>query len=83
MQLMPATARTLGVRCSFDIRQNILGGTRYLRHLYDQFGDWTLSLAAYNAGPSRAAAVNTWPAETRRYVKRVLVDWDPVRYGGS
>jgi soluble lytic murein transglycosylase-like protein len=52
MQLMPRTARSLGVRDAFDPRQNILGGAKYLRQMFDLFGgDLDKSLAAYNAGP--------------------------------
>lgn len=76
MQLMPATARALGIARPFDPAQNIDGGARYLRHLLDEFaGDLPLALAAYNAGP---AAVHRHGrrvppyAETRAYVPRVL-----------
>ena len=52
MQLMPRTARALGVRDAFDPRENILGGAKYLRQMFDLFsGDLDKSLAAYNAGP--------------------------------
>ena len=74
MQLMPGTAKELGVRCAFDPRQNILAGTRYLRQLRDRFGSWRVALAAYNAGPARAES-GRWPRETRRYVDRVLRTW--------
>src|SRR5512132_4177120 len=51
MQLMPATATTLGVRNSFDPRENIEGGVRHLRGLIDRFpGKIPLAIAAYNAG---------------------------------
>lgn len=76
MQLMPATARSLGITQPFDPAQNIEGGTRYLRHLLDEFaGDIQLALAAYNAGPAaihrHGRRVPPYP-ETRAYVPRVL-----------
>lgn len=76
MQLMPATARSLGVTNAFDARQNIGAGARYLRSLLDAFDqDTRLALAAYNAG---AAAVERHGrrippfAETAAYVPRVM-----------
>ena len=74
MQLMPATARQLGVSDSFDARQNIFGGTQYLRILLDQFGgDVALVLAAYNAGPNSVLRYGGIPPyrETRAYVQKV------------
>jgi soluble lytic murein transglycosylase-like protein len=79
MQLMPETARELGVTNSFDVQQNVDGGARYLRQMLDRFGgDVKRALAAYNAGPG---AVEQYDGdvpfnETRQYVKRVL------RYAG-
>lgn len=76
MQLMPATARDLGVVDPFDIEQNIHGGARYLKKMLDQFnGDVKLALSAYNAGPGTVARYNgSVPPyeETRTYIKRVL-----------
>jgi soluble lytic murein transglycosylase-like protein len=51
MQLMPGTARSLGVSDPFDPRQNVLGGAKYLRRQLDRFGSVEQALAAYNAGP--------------------------------
>jgi hypothetical protein len=74
MQLMPATARRLGVHDSFNARQNIFGGTQYLRMLLDQFGgDVTLALAGYNAGENAVLRYGGVPPyrETRGYVQKV------------
>ena len=74
MQLMPATARELGVSNRFDARQNIFGGTRYLRALLDRYeGDISLAAAAYNAGASCVARYHGIPPfkQTQDYVRRV------------
>ena len=75
MQLMPDTARSLKVNNSFDPRDNVEGGVKYLRFLLDTFrGDVSLAVAAYNAGLSKVAKFGGIPpyAETRNYVNRVL-----------
>jgi len=74
MQLMPDTARSLGVAQPFRAEENVLGGTRYLRELHDRYGSWTFTLAAYNAGPTAVDRYRGVPpyAETREYVRRVL-----------
>jgi soluble lytic murein transglycosylase-like protein len=75
MQLMPATARGLGVHDPFDPEQNAEGGVKYLRSLLDRFhGDAKLALAGYNAGPNAVAKFGGVPpyAETQAYVTRVL-----------
>jgi len=71
-QLMPGTARDLGVSNPFDPVQNVTGGLTYLRQMYDRFGDWATALAAYNAGPGRVASGAPLPAETQGYVARIL-----------
>jgi len=74
MQLMPATARRFGVIDRFDARQNIFGGTRYLRALLDRYqGDVTLTAAAYNAGASCVARYQGIPPykETQDFVRKV------------
>jgi soluble lytic murein transglycosylase-like protein len=74
MQLMPSTAASLGVQNSYDPVQNIQGGTRYLRGLYDRFGDWKLAVAAYNAGPEAVHKYGGVPPyrETQNYVQNVM-----------
>jgi len=73
MQLMPGTARDLGVGNSFDPRENIEAGVRYLKQLQDLYQDDRLALAAYNAGPGAVQKYKTVPPypETQAYVKRV------------
>ena len=73
-QLMPATARDLGVNPS-DPTQNLVGGARYLRQLLDSFdGNVEKALAAYNAGPARVRNAGGIPAiaETRAYVSSIV-----------
>ena len=76
MQLMPETAQEMYVKDIFDARENIEGGTRYLRVLANQFdGDMVKMVAAYNAGPDavRKYGGNVPPyAETQAYVRKVL-----------
>jgi soluble lytic murein transglycosylase-like protein len=74
MQLMPFTARDLGVTNVFDPAQNVDGGVRYLKSLLTQFGgDLSLSLAAYNAGPGAVTRHGGIPPyrETQDYVRKI------------
>lgn len=72
-QLMPGTAKKLGVDIN-DPTQNLEGGARYLRQMYDKFGSWKLALAAYNAGPGAVEKHGGVPpySETKGYVKAIL-----------
>src|SRR5262249_14845098 len=74
MQLMPGTARSLGIEDPLDARQNVLGGSEYLRAQLERFGSVEKALAAYNAGPhavERYGGIPPYP-ETQNYVRRVL-----------
>ena len=82
MQLMPGTARMLGVADPFDPRANVEGGVAYLRRLADEFGT-VLALAAYNAGPGavrKHGGVPPFP-ETRGFVRSVLLALIRLRAG--
>ncbi|MBR1646043.1 MAG: transglycosylase SLT domain-containing protein [Selenomonadaceae bacterium] len=69
MQLMPETARALGVD-PYDLEQNALGGAIYLKQMYNKFGNWDLAHAAYNAGPGAVEKHGGVPpySETQKYV---------------
>ena len=73
-QLMPATARDLGVRNRFDVEESLSGGADYLARQLLRVGDLRLALAAYNAGPERVARLGRVPEieETRNYVVSVI-----------
>ena len=85
MQLMPATAVRFGVKNIFDVRENIFGGTRYLRWLLDRFnGDVRLALAGYNAGEGAVEFYgNRIPpfSETQNYVRAIYARYVNLRFG--
>nr|WP_157336192.1 lytic transglycosylase domain-containing protein [Paenibacillus lutrae] len=87
MQLMPATAKELGVDPN-DPAQNVMGGAKYLASMIGKYGDERLGIAAYNAGPGnvnkaiKKAGSRDWntvskylPKETQNYVPKVMKNW--------
>jgi Transglycosylase SLT domain len=81
MQLMPPTARMLGVSNSFDPQQNIDAGVKYLKYLQGVYKDDRLALAAYNAGPAAVDKYKQVPPfkETQNYVEQVGRRYDDAR----
>jgi soluble lytic murein transglycosylase-like protein len=75
MQIMPQNYPALNIKDPFDPRQNIMGGTRYFRKLFDRYnGKLALTLSAYNAGPTVVDRYQRIPPipETERYVEKVM-----------
>ncbi len=86
MQLMPKTARELGVKNVLDPGQNVEGGSHYLRLMLDEHdGDLSLALAAYNAGPGAVRKYGGVPPyrETRDYVGKVMRVYERAREAGE
>lgn len=82
MQLIPSTARRFGVRNTFDARDNVVGGVKYLKFLLDYYkGDYPKAIAAYNAGENAVDRYNGIPpyAETRNYVYQVAKNLKAAR----
>lgn len=81
MQLMPGTAKEMGVDSPYSIEENVDGGTHYLKNLLDMYaGSKELALSAYNAGPGTLLArgvdskeeINKLPSETKNYVSKIM-----------
>ena len=82
MQLMPETAKELGVNDPFDPKQNVMGGAKYLRRLLDMYdGNMTKAIAGYNSGPGNVdhyGGVPPFP-ETQNYVQKVLDNYQQFK----
>lgn len=85
MQLMPGTARDLGVTNRFNPEQNLRGGARYIKRMIDRFSDVRLALAAYNAGPANVARHKGIPpfAETIDYIGSVMRNYAKINPGSN
>lgn len=81
MQITDCVSQIMKISNPFDIRQNIYAGTRYLKDLYQQFEQFELILAAYNAGPTRVARLGRVPriTETVNYIQRVSDFYHKIR----
>ena len=79
-QLMPSTARRLGVN-PYSLSDNIRGGIMYYKQMYKMFGSVELALAAYNAGPGNVKKYNSVPPfqETKRFVSKIMTDYHNLK----
>lgn len=79
-QLMPSTARRLGVN-PYSLSDNIRGGIMYYKQMYKMFGSVELALAAYNAGPGNVKKYNSVPPfqETKRFVNKIMTDYNHLK----
>ena len=77
-QIMPETAKELGIEDSFDPGQNIWGAALYLKRIHSRLDDWKLTIAAYNAGPTRVEKCMCVPniTETKNYVQSIMTRWN-------
>lgn len=75
MQLMPRTAKELGIGNSFNPRENIAGGTKYYRQLFNEFGDHDTTLLAYNSGPGNVRRGKRYQ-QSKHYAKKVIATWN-------
>lgn len=82
MQLMPATAKGLGVTDAYNPEENIMGGIKYFKSMLNKFNqDPELALAAYNAGPGAVQKYGNIPPyrETQNYVKNIMANYNNIK----